>query len=112
MMGAWRSLSGLAWAAAVAACGGNGNTAAPLADAPPLDAPSRADAAPLADAAPPADATVTGADPRSIYLELGSDVMVMDSPQTLLTTTIDLAQQEWVLVTSDGRFFPKGIAPM
>jgi hypothetical protein len=88
----------------LAACGGGGGAATP--DAAPPDA--------LPSDAPPPDAlpAVTGADPRSVYLELASDVSVAGAPQTLLHATIDLAAQEWVLVSSDGRFFPGGVGPM
>jgi hypothetical protein len=96
----------------LAACGGGTTTATSVADGPlamTVDAPIvMAADAPVPDA-PPA---VTGADPRSVYLQMASDVTVANTPQTLLNTSIDLAAEEWVLVTSDGRFFPNGTAAM
>jgi hypothetical protein len=108
-MRAWTHSSALAFTVvALAACGKDDSGATPLPDAAPrADAASLADAVSVADAPPP---PITGADPRSVYLELGSDTTVMSSARTLLTTTIDLAEDNWVLVSSDGRFFGSGAA--
>jgi hypothetical protein len=100
---------------ALGACGGGSTAAVP--DAPLADAAQLADAAPHADAAPLADAPAladaappmkTGADPASAYVQLASDLLVANGQMTVLSTTIDLPAEEWVLATSDGRFFPNG----